>query len=417
MKKVLIIDSHQLFRDFLKQKLADDQLEVILSQENRDSYTKLINILPNLVILDMNEYHEEEMEFLEKKIADANTASIPVIVTGPEMNKASIASLAKYGVIRYFSKPIQFDIFFEAIGKKLQIPLSIDMTPCVLDIHRNNNIVFIELALGMNREKIALLQYKLTEMIEQEQIESPKIIIMLTNLSLSFVDGFNLEFLIDNVLACPKIHNKNVKILSLSPFVHELIEGHKTYENIEVSDNLHKLLNSLMDTSFSTDVFDVLADRILMPSTEFEIDTSSVETRFYSDNSSENSASKNDGTVVHVALIDSDLQSLAYEKTSFEAMGAKCTAFNSGNKFLTDYESGKFDLILLDILVSDGSGFSVLQQMKNRYDAPPVVVYSQSPQKDFMVKVLTAGAKNYLIKPLKPGQLVHKCLSVLKADF
>jgi len=417
MKKVLIIDSHQLFRDFLKQKLADDQLEVILSQENRDSYTKLINILPNLVILDMNEYHEEEMEFLEKKIADANTASIPVIVTGPEMSKASIASLAKYGVIRYFSKPIQFDIFFEAIGKKLQIPLSIDMTPCVLDIHRNNNIVFIELALGMNREKIALLQYKLTEMIEQEQIESPKVIIMLTNLSLSFVDGFNLEFLIDNVLACPKIHNKNVKILSLSPFVHELIEGHKTYENIEVSDNLHKLLNSLMDTSFSTDVFDVLADRILMPSTEFEIDTSSVETRFYSDNSSENSASKNDGTVVHVALIDSDLQSLAYEKTSFEAVGAKCTAFNSGNKFLTDYESDKFDLILLDILVSDGSGFNVLQQMKNRYDAPPVVVYSQSPQKDFMVKVLTAGAKNYLIKPLKPGQLVHKCLSVLKADF
>ena len=333
------------------------------------------------------------------------------------MNKASIASLAKYGVIRYFSKPIQFDIFFEAIGKKLQIPLSIDMTPCVLDIHRNNNIVFIELALGMNREKIALLQYKLTEMIEQEQIESPKVIIMLTNLSLSFVDGFNLEFLIDNVLACPKIHNKNVKILSLSPFVHELIEGHKTYENIEVSDNLHKLLNSLMDTSFSTDVFDVLADRILMPSTEFEIDTSSVETRFYSDNSSENSASKNDGTVVHVALIDSDLQSLAYEKTSFEAMGAKCTAFNSGNKFLTDYESDKFDLILLDILVSDGSGFNVLQQMKNRYDAPPVVVYSQSPQKDFMVKVLTAGARNYLIKPLKPGQLVHKCLSVLKADF
>lgn len=417
MKKVLIIDSHQLFRDFLKQKLADDQLEVILSQENRDSYTKLINILPNLVILDMNEYHEEEMEFLEKKIADANTASIPVIVTGPEMSKASIASLAKYGVIRYFSKPIQFDIFFEAIGKKLQIPLSIDMTPCVLDIHRNNNIVFIELALGMNREKIALLQYKLTEMIEQEQIESPKVIIMLTNLSLSFVDGFNLEFLIDNVLACPKIHNKNVKILSLSPFVHELIEGHKTYENIEVSDNLHKLLNSLMDTSFSTDVFDVLADRILMPSTEFEIDTSSVETRFYSDNSSENSASKNDGTVVHVALIDSDLQSLAYEKNSFEAVGAKCTAFNSGNKFLTDYESDKFDLILLDILVSDGSGFNVLQQMKNRYDAPPVVVYSQSPQKDFMVKVLTAGAKNYLIKPLKPGQLVHKCLSVLKADF
>lgn len=417
MKKVLIIDTHQLFRDFLKQKLADDQLEVILTQENRDSYTKLINILPNLAILDMNEDHEDEMEFLEKKAADANTASIPVIVTGPEMSKASIAALAKYGVIKYFSKPIQFDIFFEAIGQVLQIPLSMDTTPCVLDIHRNNNIIFIELALGMNREKLALLQYKLTEMIEQEQIESPKVIIMLTNLSLSFVDGFNLEFLIDNVLACPKIHNKNVKILSLSQFVYDLVEGHSTYSEIEVSNNLYKLTNSLMDTSFSTNITDAIADRILMPSMEFEIDTSTVETRFYSDNSENASSKKDDGTVIHVALVDSDLQSLAYTKASFEAMGAKCTAYNSGNKFLADYESNVYDLIVLDILIADGSGFAILQQMKNHFDAPPVVVYSQSPQKEFMVKVLTSGARNYLIKPLKPAVLVHKCLSVLKGNM
>ena len=66
MKKVLIIDSHQLFRDFLKQKLADDQIDVILTQENRDSYPKLLNVMPNLVILDMTEDRSDEMDFLEK---------------------------------------------------------------------------------------------------------------------------------------------------------------------------------------------------------------------------------------------------------------------------------------------------------------------------------------------------------------
>ena len=418
MKKVLIIDSHQLFRDFLKQKLADDQVEVILTQENRDSYTKLINILPNLVILDMTDDRVEEMEFLEKKAADANTAGIPVIVTGPEMDKSSIASLAKYGVTKYFSKPIQFDIFFEAIGKILQVPLSLDITPCILDIHRNSNIIFIELAAGMNREKIALLQYKLTEIIEQESIESPKVIIMLTALDLTFVDGFNLEFLIDNVLACPKIHNKNVKLLSLSQFVHEFIEGHEAYNGIEISNNLPKLLNSLMDTSFSSSMSDVIADRVLLASSdEFSTSTSSVETRFSSDTPQEKGSKVDDGTVLNVALIDSDLQSLALSKIAFTQIGAKCYAYNSGQAFLNDYQSGKFNLIVLDIFLSDNKGIQILQEMKNHYDAPPLVVYSQSPQKEFMIRVLSNGAKNYLVKPLKPNLLVQKCLSVLKGEF
>ena len=46
MKKVLIADSHPLFRDFLKQKLSEDQIEVITTQENRDIYTKVISSLP-----------------------------------------------------------------------------------------------------------------------------------------------------------------------------------------------------------------------------------------------------------------------------------------------------------------------------------------------------------------------------------
>ena len=66
MKKVLIIDSHPLFREFLKQKLYDDQIEVVLSQVGRDAYTRTISILPNLIILDMSEDRLDEMEFLEK---------------------------------------------------------------------------------------------------------------------------------------------------------------------------------------------------------------------------------------------------------------------------------------------------------------------------------------------------------------
>jgi chemotaxis response regulator CheB len=84
MKKVLIADSHPLFRDFLKQKLSEDQIEVITTQENRDIYTKVLSTLPNLIILDMEDDNTMEMEFLEKKIQDSNCADIPVIITGPK---------------------------------------------------------------------------------------------------------------------------------------------------------------------------------------------------------------------------------------------------------------------------------------------------------------------------------------------
>lgn len=416
MKKVLIIDSHQLFRDFLKNKLSLDKIEVTLSQQNRDGYTKMISTLPNLVIMDMGEDNKNEMDLLEKKASDINTVNIPVIIMGPVAERANIASLAKYGVIKYFAKPIQFDVFFDAIGKVLKIPLSMDLTPSVLDIHHNGNIIFIEFAQGLNQEKLSLLQYKLTDMIEHEGIESPKVIIMFTGLDLSFVDGCNIEFLIENILACPKIHTKNVKILSTNKFIADLIEGHKAYAGIEVSDNLPRILNSLVDTSITSSVSDLITDRIITSSAVSDEEISSINNNFFSDKSSDAIDSTNSGTVLHVAIIDSDTQSLLLTRTVFETVGSKCSQYIRGEDFLADYEPGKFDLVILDIQLSDNRGLEILQTFQHQHDAPPVVIYSQSLQKDLVVKVLSAGARSYIIKPQKPNVLLQKCLSLLRGN-
>ena len=413
MKKVLIADSHPLFRDFLKQKLSEDQIEVITTQENRDIYPRVISTLPNLIILDMEEDNSIEMEFLEKKIKDSNCASIPVIITGPKQDRSNIAAYAKYGVIKYFEKPIQFDMFFKSIGLVVRVPLSMDTTPCILDLHRNNNIIFVELALGLNREKIALLQFKLSEMIQREELDNPKIVIMLTNLELTFVDGYNLEFLIDNILACPKVHNKNVKILSLSDFVQEFINGHTNYAGIEMARNLSRVLNDIVDTSVTSDMSDLITNRFLTPSYEAE-DSASIATRFSSDGFEDSEVEKKTGTVLTIAIIDSDEASLELTKNYFEQAGATCKTYTKGPQFLSDYQDGKFDLIILDVLLSDQTGLSLLQALHSKPHSPPVVIYSQSLQKDIVVKVLSAGAASYLVKPQKPNYLVQKCFSVLK---
>ena len=126
-----------------------------------------------------------------------------------------------------------------------------------------------------------------------------------------------MEFLIDNVIACPKVHNKNVKILSLSPFVKEMLIGHKNYSEIEMSTNLQRMLNDLVDTSLTSDVSDLITNRILTPSFEAEEDNGSMATRFSSD-SVNKTINQKTGTVLTVAVIDSDESTLEITKNCFE---------------------------------------------------------------------------------------------------
>jgi len=412
MKKVLIADSHPLFRDFLKNKLSEDQVEVIVSQEIRDLYTKMITTLPNLIILDMGSDYAAEYAFLQNKIQDSNAASIPVIITGPTQEKSSIAALTKFGVIKYFAKPIQFDVFFASIGKVLNIPLSMDTTPCILDLHRNGNIIFVEIAAGLNRDKIALLQFKLSEMIMKEEIEYPKIIIMLTSLELSFVDGYNLEFLIDNVRYCPKVHNKNIKILSLSPYVKELLDGHNEYSEIEMSDNLPKLLNSLVDTTAGRNLSDLITDRILTPTFVNETNNP-VDTRFAFESQTEETK-KTQGTMLNMAIVDSDETVLRQTMAIFSSKGARCEGFKGGQDFLSSYQNNKYDMIILDVFLSDKTGLSLLERLRAKNNTTPVVIYSQNMTKEIFQKVMSYGPRSILVKPLKPDVLVQKCLGVLE---
>ena len=286
-----------------------------------------------------------------------------------------------------------------------------DSTPCVLDIHRNGNIIFIEVAQGLNREKLALLKFKLAEMIEQEDLENPKVIIMLSSLDLTFIDGLNLEFMIDNVLDNPKIHRKNLKILSLSSFVHELIDGHTEYAGIEVSNNLPKIMNTLVESSATASVSDLITDRILSGSPAAE-DTSSIETRFYSD-SGNGTFDNSIGSVFSVAVIDNIPQSADYLSKTYASVGAKTDIFRNGKEFLDKYAPDKYNLLILDIMAPDSMGFDIMRNFRNDPSAPPVIVYTASAQRDLIVRTLSMGASLYLTKPQKPDVLLNKSVQLL----
>lgn len=438
MKNVLIIDAPPMFREFLKNKLSEEKVNVVITQEKRDALIKITSVLPDLVIIDINEFDDPDaiMELFQKIKADPNASRIPTIATGPKMDKSIIETYAKFGIHKYFIKPIKFDIFFESIGKILHTSFSMDSTPCVLDIHRNGDIIFIEIAQGLNREKLALLKYKLSEIIENNEIETPKIILMMTNLELSFVDGLNLELLLDNILSDPKVHTKNVKVLSFSTFTQQLIDGHPQYDGIEVATDISQVLNSFVESTNTSRVSDLIADRILSIS-DSDSD-GSIEMRFSSDamDSAENenleetkipeenkisSATTNSTSTQNekdetIAVIDDDQITLKLCYAGFTQAGYKVDLFSSGIDFLANMAKKKYKAIILDILMPGVSGFDTLKRLQGLANKPPIVIYSQAIRKDIVLQALSLGAKSFIVKPQKPEVLVSKVQEILSSD-
>jgi DNA-binding response OmpR family regulator len=411
MKQVLIIDAPPLFREFLKEKLSHEKVNVEIAHIKRDAFTKLVSSLPDLLIIDLSVPMREIINFLAKKNEDPNASRIPVFMTGPIIAQDQIALLSQFNVVKYFNKPIKFDVFFESIGRLLKTGFSIDTTPCILEIHLNNNIIFIEIAQGLNREKISLLKYRISEIIEQNNIAIPKIILMMTDLSLSFVDGANLEFLLDNVIADTRIQKKNIKILSLDSFTKELVKGHNQYNCIEVVTNLSNVLPALIDDTESSNIADLITEKVLTPTED--ISPATVEMKFYSDSGVLDSSDKKINDNPHIAIVDDDQVTRTILQNTFKQLNAEISLFDSGSEFLMATNKHIFDLIILDIYMPGLSGFDILKTLHSKQYKTPIIVYSNATSKESVVQALSLGAKSYLVKPLKPEALLQKAIEVL----
>lgn len=76
-------------------------------------------------------------------------------------------------------------------------------------------------------------------------------------------------------------------------------------------------------------------------------------------------------------------------------------------------ETNRFDLILLDISLPDGSGYAVCTAAK-RMDAAPVIFLTASDDEMSVVTGLDLGAQDYIIKPFRPLELLSRIKNVLR---
>ena len=71
------------------------------------------------------------------------------------------------------------------------------------------------------------------------------------------------------------------------------------------------------------------------------------------------------------------------------------------------------DLVLLDVSLPDGNGFSICAEIKREYEIP-VIFLTASGDEYSVVAGLDMGADDYIAKPFRPRELISRIRSVLR---
>ncbi len=85
--------------------------------------------------------------------------------------------------------------------------------------------------------------------------------------------------------------------------------------------------------------------------------------------------------------------------------------YYSGMDKIVSYD---YDCILLDIMLPDGNGLELLQELKNLDKADSVIIISAKDSLDDKIKGLDLGADDYLTKPFHIAELNARIKSVIR---
>lgn len=114
-----------------------------------------------------------------------------------------------------------------------------------------------------------------------------------------------------------------------------------------------------------------------------------------------------------ILLVEDDSAIVTALSAFLEAEGFSVRTASGQSQALAALEEGEFDLVLLDVGLQDGNGFSVCSAVKQRGNTA-VIFLSASGDEYSVVTGLDLGADDYISKPFRPRELVSRIRSVLR---
>ncbi|WP_371187710.1 response regulator [Thalassotalea maritima] len=112
-------------------------------------------------------------------------------------------------------------------------------------------------------------------------------------------------------------------------------------------------------------------------------------------------------------IIDDDIELVELLSDFLANEGYQVACAYDGEQGLAKIRSGKFDLILLDVMMPKLNGFDVLKALGGKYQTPILMLTAKDSDSD-RVLGLELGADDYLSKPYNPSELLARIRAILR---
>jgi DNA-binding response OmpR family regulator len=120
-----------------------------------------------------------------------------------------------------------------------------------------------------------------------------------------------------------------------------------------------------------------------------------------------------------IFIVEDNKDLLEIYRLRFEVAGFDVVTSETGLDFLTKFQEEKPDIVLLDLMLPEMDGYSVLNSMKDNFQNSdlkkvPVIVWTNLSEDSDITKALSSGATMYLRKSDYNGDdLVEKIKDIM----
>ncbi len=117
---------------------------------------------------------------------------------------------------------------------------------------------------------------------------------------------------------------------------------------------------------------------------------------------------------INILLVEDDVNLGYVVQDNLELLGYNVHLSKDGKEGLKDFNSGQFDLCLLDVMLPKKDGFSLAEDIRKVDSEVPIFFITARGMEEDRIKGFKMGADDYITKPFSMDELQLRIEAILK---